>query len=260
MRWIGCTIMTLVAATTAMAEIKTKEIEYKDGDVVLQGYMAWDDAAKGPQPGVVLVHEWWGITDFTRKMTRDVAEMGYVAFALDMYGKGVVTDKVEEATKLVTPFKTDAKLFRSRSKAGYDIFAKQPEVDKSRIGAIGFCFGGTTVLQMAYSGLDLKGVVSFHGGLVPPDDADGPNIKAKILVLHGADDPLVPAEAIKAFQDGVRKAKADWQMVYYGGAVHSFTNPGADKVGIDGVKYDARTDSRARIAMKTFFDEVLGKK
>ena len=113
---------------------------------------------------------------------------------------------------------------------------------------------------MAYSGLDLKGVVSFHGGLVPLDDADGPNIKAKILVLHGADDPLVPAEAIKAFQDGVRKTKADWQMMYYGGAVHSFTNPGADKVGIDGVKYDARTDARARVAMKTFFDEVLAKK
>ncbi|MFN0135155.1 MAG: dienelactone hydrolase family protein [Phycisphaerae bacterium] len=259
MRTLGAVFMALTLAAAAQAEIKTKAIDYKHGDVVLEGYMVWDDARKGPQPGVLLVHEWWGVTEHTKSMTRQVAEMGYVAFALDMYGKDVVTDSVDQAGKLAGQFKGNPALMRDRAKAGFDEFTKQPEVDKSRVAAIGFCFGGTTVLNMAYSGLALRGVVSFHGGLVPPMDADRGNVKAKILVLHGADDPLVPDVAIKTFQDGVRKAKADWQMVYYGNAVHSFTNPAADKVGIDGVKYDAATDKRSRGHIKVFFDEVLAK-
>lgn len=250
-------LMAITMLTAAAnAEIKTKAIEYAHGDVKLEGYLAWDDAKKSPQPAVILVHEWWGLTDHMKNLTRQVAAMGYVAFAIDMYGKGVVTDKTEEAGKLATPFQ-DPALRRARAKAGYDVLLRQEQVDPANVAAIGFCFGGTTVLHMAYSGLDLKGVVSFHGSLQPPLEADYGKIKAKILVLHGADDPLVPNESIHDFQEGVRKAKADWQMMYYGGAVHSFTNPGADKVGIPGVKYDERTDKRSRAAMQQFFREIF---
>jgi dienelactone hydrolase len=256
--WIFA-LSSLLLAGPAVGEIIGKSLDYKHGDVALQGYIAYDDKVKDPRPGVILVHEWWGLTDHMKSMTRELAAMGYVAFALDMYGAGVVTDKADQAGKLAGQFGKDDALRRARAKAGYDALLATNLVDKSRIAAIGFCFGGTTVLHMAYSGLDLVGVVSFHGALVPPADADTGKIKAKILVLHGADDPLVPADTVTKFQDGVRKAKADWQMMYYGGAVHSFTNPGADKVGIDGVKYDARADKRSRAHMKLFFDEVFAR-
>lgn len=258
MRPMLVALSLVLVVTPAVAEIIAKSVDYKHDDVALQGYIAYDDKVKDPRPGVILVHEWWGLTDHMKSMTREMAAMGYVAFAIDMYGAGVVTDKAEEAGQLAGQFKDD-KLRRERAKAGFDAFLATNLVDKSRVAAIGFCFGGTTVLHMAYSGLDLAGVVSFHGSLVPPADSDTGKIKAKILVLHGADDPLVPAESITKFQEGVRKAKADWQMMYYGGAVHSFTNPGADKVGIDGVKYDARTNKRSRGHMKLFFDEVFAR-
>lgn len=257
---IRATAILLFVAVLARADIITKSIEYKHGGTVLEGYLAYDDKQKDPQPGVILVHEWWGLTDHIKNMTRQVAEMGYVAFAVDMYGKGVVTDNSDKAGQLAGQFKDKDTFRRERLKAGFDTFAALQQVDKTRIGAIGFCFGGTCVLHMAYSGLDVKGVVSFHGSLVPPAEGDAGKINSKILVLHGADDPLVSQESIKAFQDGARKAKADWQMLYFGGAVHSFTNPGADKMGIDGVKYDAKTDARSRRQMRMFFDEVLAKK
>lgn len=259
-RLILATAIGLLFANAARGEIVTKSIEYRHGETALEGYLAYDSKIKDPQPGVILVHEWWGLTDHMKNMTNQVAEMGYVAFAIDLYGKGVVTDKTDKAGQLSGQFKDNDAFRRERLKAGFETFSTVPQVDKTRIGAIGFCFGGTCVLHMAYSGLDVKGVVSFHGSLVPPGESDVGKIKAKILVLHGADDPLVSAESIKAFQDGVRKARADWQMLYFGNAVHSFTNPGADKVGIEGVKYDARTDARSRQQMKLFFDEVLAKK
>src|SRR5262245_7844254 len=216
MRITAFVLATVWLSITALAEIKGKDLDYKHGDVALRGYLAYDEKVKEPRPGVILVHEWWGLTEHIKAMTRELAEMGYVAFALDMYGAGVVTDKADEAGKLAGAFKDD-KLRRERAKAGYDTLLATNLVDKSRVAAIGFCFGGTTVLHMAYSGLDLAGVVSFHGSLVPPGEADMGKIKAKILVLHGADDPLVSAESIAKFQEGVRKAKADWQMMYYGG-------------------------------------------
>jgi dienelactone hydrolase len=259
MRLACLTIAMISLHGVARADMKTNDVDYKQGDVALRGYLAYDDKVKEPRPGVILVHEWWGLTDHMKALTREIAELGYVALAIDMYGKGVVTDKSDEASKLAGQFKDD-KLRRERAKAGYDALLATNLVDKSRVAAIGFCFGGTTVLHMAYSGLDLAGVVSFHGSLVPPGEADAGKIKAKILVLHGADDPLVSAESIAKFQEGVRKAKADWQMMYYGGAVHSFTNPGADKAGNAAVKYDTRADKRSRTHMKAFFDEVLAKK
>lgn len=259
MRVTIAVIVSILVTGRGSAEMIAKNVDYKHGDVALRGFIAYDDSVKEPRPGVILVHEWWGLTEHMKSLTREIAGMGYVAMAIDMYGAGVVTDKAEEAGKLADPFKDD-KLRRERAKAGFDALLATNLVDKSRVAAIGFCFGGTTVLHMAYSGLDLAGVVSFHGSLVAPGASDMGKIKAKILVLHGADDPLVSAESIAQFQAGVRKAKADWQMTYYGGAVHSFTNPGADKVGIEGVKYDARADKRSRADMKAFFDEIFGKK
>ncbi|GMU83274.1 MAG: dienelactone hydrolase [Planctomycetota bacterium] len=253
------TILVLLVsmAVIARAEIVTKTIEYKHGDVTLKGYLAYDDKVETPRPGVIVVHEWWGLTEHMKKMTRDVAALGYVAFAVDMYGEGVTTDQTEKAAELAGGIRKDLQTYRDRAKAGYETLAKMDIVNRSHIAAIGFCFGGTTVLNMAYSGLPLAGVVSFHGSLVAPEGEDLTRIKARILVLHGADDPLVSPESIKAFHEGMRKAKADWQMMYYGGAVHSFTNPTADKTGIPGVKYDAKTDKRARQAMKDFFDEIF---
>lgn len=250
-------LCSLVLAGPVLGGIVTETVEYRHGDVVLEGFLAYDDAVATPRPGVLLVHEWWGLTDHMRAMTRQVAEMGYVAFALDMYGKGKVTSDAEQARAFATPFYEDIELCRQRARAGLEQLAARPNVDRKRIAAIGFCFGGTTVLQMAYGGLEVAGVVSFHGGLTPAGEADARNIRARILVLHGADDPLVKDEQIKAFHEALRKAGADWQMIYYGGAVHSFTNPAADKVGIPGVKYDARADRRARAHMKMFFDEIF---
>lgn len=251
----GALVMTLIASTAA-AEIVTETISYKHGELELQGFLAYDKGA-GKRPGVLLVHEWWGLTDHTKNMARKVAEMGYVAFAVDMYGGGQVTDKTDEAGKLAGQFKGDAKRWRERAKAGYDALIKTGRVDEKHIAAIGFCFGGSTCLQMAYSGLPLAGIVTFHGGLMAPA-ADDPAIKAKVLVLHGADDPLVPTDAVSQFQEAMRARKVDWQMVYYGNTVHSFTNPGADKVGIDGVAYNASSDKRAWRAAADFFREVLG--
>ncbi|MBI5863317.1 MAG: dienelactone hydrolase family protein [Planctomycetes bacterium] len=253
-------VMVLVSlAAAARAEIVTRSIEYKIGDKTFEGYLAYDDKVKDPQPGVLLVHEWWGVTEHTKNVTRQVAAMGYVAFAIDMYGKGVVAENTERAGELSGQFAKNDVLRRERAKAGYDVFVKMPQVDKKRVAAIGFCFGGTTVLHMAYSGLDIAGVVSFHGALVPPGEADLKNIKARILVLHGAADPLVPAEQVQKFQEGVAKAKADWQMVYYGGAGHSFTNPESVKLGMEGVGYNAPADARSRQHMKVFFDEIFRK-
>lgn len=247
----------LATLNVARAELVTKAIEYKHGETVLEGYLAYEPrAAAQPQPGVLVVHEWWGCNDFARKQAEELANLGYVAFAVDMYGKGVTTTEREKAQQLSGQFKDNPKLMRDRVTAGLEVLRSQPNVDKNRIAAIGFCFGGTTVLQLAYSGADIRGVVSFHGGLVSLADADAKNVKAKLLVLHGADDPFIPAEEITKFQDSLRKAKADWQMVYYGNAVHSFTNPAA-KGEIPGAQYNAAAAARSRAQMRAFFDEVL---
>lgn len=257
MNWSAGIIVMSMLVSAASAEVIGKPVEYSHGDAKLEGFIAYDDKVEGPRPGVLIVHEWWGLTERNRVIAKRLAEMGYVAMAVDMYGKGVVTENADEARKLSGQFGGDRKLMRERAAAAYDVLIANERVDKSRIAAIGYCFGGTTCLQMAYSGLKLAGVVSFHGSLTPPTDADMANIKAKILVLHGADDALVPADTIQKFQESMRKAGADWQMMYYGGAVHSFTNPDAAKAGFDSVKYHAKSDERSWTHMKVFFDEIF---
>lgn len=249
--------MILLAAVNAHGAIHTEWVQYRHGETALEGYLAYDDAVKGPRPGVLVVHEWMGLGDYAMKRAEQLAGMGYVAFALDMYGKGVRAKTPEDAAKLSGTYKGNRPLMRARAQAGLDELRKQPLVDPARIAAIGYCFGGTTVLELARSGAPVVGVVSFHGGLGTPEPGEAKNIKGKVLVLHGADDPHVPAAEVAAFQDEMRKAAVDWQMIYYGGAVHSFTNPGSGTDASTGVAYNEKADKRSWEAMKVFFKELF---
>jgi dienelactone hydrolase len=249
--------LAALTAATASAEVKTKVVEYRDGDVVLEGYLAWDDAVKGTRPGVLIVHQWMGVTDNERMRAGQLGALGYVALAADVYGKGVRPANAQEAGALAGKYRGDRTLLRARVAAGLAELKRQPLVDAPRIAAIGYCFGGTAVLELARSGADVAGVVSFHGGLDSPNPADGRNIRAKLLVLHGADDPFVPAADIAAFQQELRQAGVDWQMVYYSGAVHSFTQKEAGSDNSRGAAYNERADRRSWQAMREFFAEIF---
>lgn len=249
-------ILVFALAAAAHGEIVTQNVPYRHGDVELEGFLAYDDAVSGKAPGVLVVHEWWGLNDFARSQAERLAALGYVAFALDMYGKGVVTGDPKKASELSKPFR-GLSLMRERARAGLTVLLENDRVDPLRVAAIGFCFGGTTVLELAYGGAPLAGVVSFHGSLPVPGSEDGA-IAAKVLVLHGADDPFISADEVHRFQEAMRSAGLDWQMVYYGGAVHSFTNPGADRAGLSGVAYHEKAAGRSWEHMKVFFRELFG--
>jgi dienelactone hydrolase len=239
------------------AKLVGETVEYKHGDVALEGYIAYDDALKGKRPGVIVVHEWMGLNPYAKKRADQLAALGYVGFAIDMYGKGVRAKDAKEAGALATIYRNDRNLMRSRADAALAFFRKHPRVDDKMIAAMGYCFGGTVVLEMARGGADLLGVVSFHGGLDTPNPGDTKNIKGKVLVLHGADDPFAPKEQVLAFWDEMRKAGADWQMNIYGGAVHSFTNPDSGNDPSKGVAYNEKADKRSWEAMTIFFEEIF---
>ncbi|PIV21263.1 MAG: dienelactone hydrolase [Deltaproteobacteria bacterium CG03_land_8_20_14_0_80_45_14] len=244
-------ILISVGTVNAQAALRTEVVEYKHGDVVLEGYLAYDDAVKGKRPSIIVVHEWWGLNPYARMRTGQLAKLGYIAFAIDIYGKGVRAKDPAEAGTLSGIYRGNRPLMRSRANAGLEVLRNHPLADVNRIAAIGYCFGGTVVLEMARSGAELAGVVSFHGGLSTPNPSDAKNIKGKVLVLHGADDPAVPPDQVIAFQDELRKAGVDWQMVSYGGAVHSFTNPDAGNDPSKGAAYNEKADKRSWEAMKT---------
>jgi dienelactone hydrolase len=247
-------------AVTAHAKIKTQLVEYKQGDQVLEGYLSYDDAIKGKRPGVLVVHAWMGLDDNARKRADMLASLGYVAFAADIYGKGIRPSSPDEAGKLAGKYKTDRKLLRDRVNAGFDTLLKQPNVDAAKTAAIGFCFGGTTVLELGRSGANVAGIVTFHGGLDSPAPADGKNIKAKLLVLHGAADPHESPTDFAAFHKELADAKVDWQLIEYGGAVHCFTDQRAGTDPTKGCAYDPAADARSWAAMRAFFDEVFAAK
>lgn len=253
-------VMVFTLGTTAQAKLVTKTVEYKDDGMVCKGYLAYDDAIRGKRPGVLVVHEFYGLNDFAKKKAEEVAGLGYVALAADMYGKGLVTTDRKEAGKHASELRSTPPLLRARAQAALKILADNPLVDPKRLAAIGFCFGGTTVLELAYSGADLKGVVSFHGGLLKPNPEEVKGAKAAILVLHGADDPHIKAEEIAAFQEGMRQGGADWQMVFFGGTVHSFMNPEAGSDKASGVAYDPRSAKRSWQYLKDFFKEIFAVK
>lgn len=257
MRHLFLVLSLLCLAVSAEAAVKTRIVEYKQGATVLQGYLAWDDATRAKRPGVLVVHEWTGINDHIRQRTEMLAKLGYVAFAADIYGKGVRPTSPAEAGATAGIYKNDRALMRARARAGLDELKKQKFVDTRRLAAIGFCFGGTTVLELARDGADLRGVVSFHGGLATPTPQDARNIKGKVLALHGADDPFVKADEVTAFQDEMRKGGVDWQFNIYGNAVHSFTNRAAGTDNSKGAAYNEKADKRSWAAMQAFFAEIF---
>ncbi|MBO9997897.1 MAG: dienelactone hydrolase family protein [Cyanobacteria bacterium SID2] len=254
------TLVALLAPQSAWAEIRTEIVEYRDGDTVLEGYLAYDDARTTPRAGVMVVHTWMGLTDFERERARELAEMGYVALATDIYGQGVRPSNTDEASAQATLYRENRALLRSRANAGLDFLQQHPLTEVDRTAAIGYCFGGGTVLELARSGASVAGVVSFHGNLDTPDPADAANIQGHVLVLHGVDDPFVPIEDVNAFITEMQTANVDWQMVMYGNAVHSFTDPKANDDPFEGTAYDPQLDRDSWATMQRFFDEVLNER
>ncbi len=250
--------VALAALRPAAAEGPTEStVEYAAGDVTCEGFLASPSNAAGKSPGVLVVHDWMGVSDFAKGVCRRLAGLGYVALACDVYGKGVRPANAQEAGALATKYKGDRPLFRSRVLAGFDALKKRPEVDASRIATIGYCFGGTGALELARAGAEIVGVVTFHGGLDSPTPDDAKNIRGKVLALHGADDPFVKPAEVAGFMDEMRKAGVDWQLVHYGNAVHAFTNPAAGTDRSKGAAYDEKADRRSWEAMKAFFAEVF---
>ena len=251
--------MAILAGTSGIvtAAVKTEVVQYQQGNTILEGYLAWDDAIQGRRPGVLAVHEWTGLGDYAKGRARKLAEMGYLAFAADIYGKGVRPRAPQEAGAEAGKYKKDRKLMRARVLSGLEALRSNPLCDTKRVAAIGYCFGGTCVLELARSGADIAGVVSFHGGLDTPTPEDAKQIKCKVLVLHGGDDPHVPMKDVEAFENEMRAGGVDWQLIVYGGAVHGFTNPAAGSDKSRGAAYDEKADRRSWEAMKAFFAEIF---
>ena len=237
--------------------VEGEAFEYQQGTTILEGWKIPYRGSVDLVPGVLIIPDWTGVGDFSKTQALDFAKMGIVVVVADIYGKGVHPQGPKECGAEAGKYKSDRDLFRARLLAGFEQIKKQPRVDPNRIAAVGYCFGGTGVLELARAGADVKGVVSFHGGLDSPTPADGKNIKAKVLVLHGADDPYVPAEGIAAMTAELNAAKVDWQMISYSGAVHSFSNPGAGSDVSKGNAYDARADARSWTHMRAFLDELF---
>ena len=252
-----CMVLAFFAAGSVMGEVMTETVTYYDGAVELEGFVAWDTDITGKRPGVLVVHEWTGLNDYTKMRCRQLAEMGYVAFAVDMYGKGIRPQSTSEASKQASIYRSDRELMRRRVTAGLEVLLGNKLCDTSRVAAIGYCFGGGTVLELARSGADIGGVVSFHGNLDTPDPAVAKNIRCKVLVCHGADDPYVPDEQVDAFFEEMRAAGVDYQFVAYSGAVHAFTNPNSGDDPAGGAAYDADADRRSWKHMKVFFAELF---
>ena len=250
-------IPALLATLSVRAELVSKTVEYKQGDTVLEGYSVYDNATQGKRPGVLVAHQWQGLGAYEKKRAEMLAGLGYNVFAVDIYGKGIRPDNPRDAGAEAGKFKDNRPLLRARVRAGLDVLTRHELTDTKRIAAIGYCFGGTTVLELARSGADLAGVVSFHGGLSSPTPGDAKNIKAKVLALHGADDPFVPAAEVAAFEDEMRQGRVDWQLIAYGGAVHSFTHWDAGSDSSRGAAYNERADKRSWEAMKPFFAELF---
>jgi len=237
------------------AEVKSKSVTYEHDGTTLKGFLAWDDAGTGQRPGVLVVHEWWGLNDFARGRAEELARMGYVAFALDMYGEGKATTEPAQAKEWASGARSNTQKWRDRALAGLNVLKQQPGVNPDQLAAIGYCFGGSTAVQLAYAGAPVKAVVSFHGALVPPDA--GATIKPQVLICTGGADTSIPAAQIDAFAFGMEAAKAKYSILIFGGARHSFTNPKAGEYGIDNIAYNAEADRRSWANMKLLFDELF---
>ena len=236
--------------------IQTKIVEYSHHGTTFEGYLAWDDASTEPRPAVLVSHAWGGAGDFEHARARDLAELGYVGFSLDLYGKGVRGSNPDENAVLMQPFLDDRAMLQGRLQRAIEVASQQDGVDASRMAAIGYCFGGLCVLDLARIGADLRGVVSFHGLFHPPGNTGGNRISARVLALHGWDDPMATPEQVVALAEELTAGGADWQIHGYGHALHAFTNPEANDPD-HGVAYDETANRRSWQAMANFLEEIF---
>lgn len=246
--------------TPVRAELKTRTIAYEQGGKTLSGYLAYDDAVSGKRPAVLVVHEWWGLNDYVRGRAEQLAGLGYVAFAADMYGKGEHTRHPQQAREWSTEITRNKKAWRERALAGLTVLKQQPQTDPQRIAAIGYCFGGGTVQLLAYSGADIKGIVSFHGSLQEPPADAARHTKTSLLICHGAEDSFAPPAKLQSYLSAMARSGLDYQVVIYGGAKHGFTNPNAGEFGMPQLAYNAKADRRSWAQMQMFFKEIFASK
>jgi dienelactone hydrolase len=258
--WLLVVFLLVLTAIPARAAVVGKEVTYRAGDTVLKGFLAYDDARSGKRPGVLVVHEWWGLNDYARKRATMLAELGYTTLAVDMYGNGKTTEHADDAGAFTKAVTQNIAVERARFEAALALLKAQPTTDPNRIAAIGYCFGGGVVLQMAREGEPLAGVVSFHGVLGTNRPAKKGAVKAKVLVLHGADDPFASKEQIAALDQEMKQAGADYTFIAYPGATHGFTNPDADRLGAANqmpIKYNAKADQASWTEMQAFFRRIF---
>lgn len=251
--------LMMLLGSTAQAELKTETIDYKFDGVTLKGYVAYDAKLTGKRPAVLIVHEWWGLNDYAKKRANMLAEMGYVAFCVDMYGDGKTTEHPQQAGEMATLVRKNLDVWRGRATAGLKVLTDMPQVDKSKVAAIGYCFGGSTALQLAYSGADLVAVATFHAALPTPSAEEAKSIKAKVLICTGADDTFIPEASITKFKTALTEAKVPLQFESYPGAVHSFTVKGIDEKKIPGIAYNEAAEQKSWASMKELFQATLGK-
>lgn len=236
--------------------MRAESLEYKDGDVTLKGFVALDDQSSHKRPGILVMPEAFGLGKQAKDRALRLASLGYAALAGDPYGNGLEVSDLQDAITHAGAIREDNTKFRQRIRAGLDALTALPQVDTDRLAVMGYCMGGTCSLEMARDGAPLRGVVSFHGALETQSPAEPGTARAKVLVCHGADDPFVPVEHVNAFEEEMTKAGVDWQVISYGGTVHSFTNPEADG-SIEGICYNKQADERSWQAMRAFFDEIF---
>ena len=249
----------LMFSINTPAELISQKVEYKSGTTLMEGVLAYDKSVKGKKTAILIVHDWMGLSAFTENKAEELAKLGYISFAVDIYGKGVRPKDAKEASQLAGLYKGDRRLLKEHIKAAYDKLLGLEHVDKSRVVVIGYCFGGTTALELARSGVPLAGTVSFHGGLDTPAPDEAQNIKGKVLILHGADDPFVPLKDVTAFKESMDKAKVAYQFIAYPGAVHSFTNPQAGTDNSKGAAYNKKADEQSWKEFMSFL-KTLNKK
>ena len=254
--WQVGMLMVLVSGSVG-AVMQTEAMSYKDGDVALKGYLYWDDAFAGKRPGILVAHEWWGLNDYAKLRAEMLAETGYVAFAADMYGEAKMTRKPEEASDWMQLVVSDVAGWQRRANLALEQLRSHPKVDAEKLAAIGYSFGGATVMQMAYSGADLDGVVSVYGSLPPATPEQAAQVKGRVLIAHGDADNFVPADRMQAFKQALSDANVDWEMDVYGGAGHAFANPYADGYGVAGVAYQEQADRRSWLRVLAFLEELF---
>lgn len=252
----AATLLTIFLGANAMASVKTETLAYKDGKAELEGFLSYDDSAKKPRPAVLIVHQWMGITDHEKTQAQKLAELGYVAFTLDVYGKDVYPANPNEAGVLAGKYKEDRKLLRSRELAAYNLISKDKRVDPKHIVVIGYCFGGLGALELGREGAALAGIATFHGALSNPTPENAKNIKSPVLVMHGALDPFVKKEEVDAFIKEMNEAKVDYEMISYANAVHAFTQKAAGSDITKGAAYNEKADHRSWLALTNFLKEV----